>query len=46
MFGTLISDVMHSTHQGFVGVGLIFLYFVVMMCAIVYRIKKADHMEH
>lgn len=46
MIGTLISSAMHSTPQGFVGVGLIFLYFFVMMCAIIYRIKKADHMEH
>ncbi len=37
---------MHSTPQGFVGVGLIFVYFVIMMCAIVYRIKKGDHMQH
>lgn len=46
MFGELIRSAMHSTPQGFVGVGLIFLYFVIMMCAIIYRIKKADHMEH
>ena len=44
--GTLISNAMHSSAQGFVGVTLIFVYFAVMMAAIVYRIKKADHMEH
>lgn len=46
MFSTLIHSAMQSTPQGFVGVSLIFLYFIVMMCAIVYRIKKGDHMEH
>lgn len=44
--GTLISNALHSTPQGFVGVTLIFVYFAVMLAAIVYRIKKADHMEH
>lgn len=46
MFSTLIHSAMQSTPQGFVGVSLIFLYFIVMMCAIIYRIKKGDHMEH
>ena len=46
MFSQLIESAMHSTPQGFVGVGLIFVYFVIMMCAIVYRIRKGDHMRH
>lgn len=46
MFSHLIESAMHSTPQGFVGVSLIFVYFVIMMCAIVYRIKKGDHMQH
>ena len=46
MFSHLIESAMHSTPQGFVGVGLIFVYFVIMMCAIVYRIRKGDHMQH
>ena len=46
MFSQLIESAMHSTPQGFVGVGLIFVYFVIMMCSIVYRIRKGDHMRH
>ena len=46
MFSHIVESAMHSTPQGFVGVGLIFVYFVIMMCAIVYRIKKGDHMQH
>ena len=46
MFSHLIESAMHSTPQGFVGVGLIFVYFVIMMCAIVYRIRKGDQMQH
>jgi hypothetical protein len=46
MISELISNAMHSTPQGLVGVGVIFLYFFVMMGAIVYRIKKGEHMKH
>ncbi len=46
MITELISNAMHSTPQGFVGVSIIFIYFAVMMAAIVYRIKKGDHMSH
>ncbi len=42
----LVTNAMHSTPQGFVGVGLIFGYFVLMMGTIVYRIKKGDHVHH
>ncbi len=42
----LIEGVMHSTPQGFVGVGLIFIYFAAMVTAIIYRIKKGEHVEH
>ncbi|SHN69552.1 hypothetical protein [Desulfovibrio litoralis] len=42
----LISNAMHSTTQGFVGVGLIFVYFCVIVGVAFYRIKKADHMHH
>jgi len=46
MISDLISNAMHSTPQGFVGVSLIFIYFAVMMAAIIYRIRKGEHMEH
>jgi hypothetical protein len=42
----LIQNMGHSSPQGFVGVSLIFIYFAVMMWAIVFRIKKGDHMSH
>ena len=41
----LIGSAMHSTAQGFVGVGCIFIYFVVMLCAIVYRVKRGEHVH-
>ncbi len=46
VLGELIHNAMQSTMQGFVGVGLIFIYFVIMMWAIVMRIKKGDHVHH
>ena len=46
MLSHLFESAMHSTPQGFVGVGIIFIYFIVMMSAIIYRIKKGDHMHH
>jgi hypothetical protein len=29
-----------------VGVGCIFVYFAVMITAIIYRVKRGDHMHH
>ncbi len=46
MLAELIHTAMQSTLQGFIGVGLIFFYFVVMICAIAYRIKKGEHVHH
>ncbi len=46
MLAELINNAMHSTLQGFIGVGLIFFYFVVMVAAIFYRIKKGEHVHH
>ena len=40
MFNELVSNAMHSTPQGFVGVSLIFV------STAFYRIKKGDHMHH
>lgn len=42
----LVGSMLHSTPQGFVGVGLIFVYFAIMVAAIAMRIKRADHMGH
>ncbi|MEZ0575939.1 hypothetical protein [Halodesulfovibrio aestuarii] len=46
MLGELFEGMMHSTPQGFVGVGLIFIYFVVICSTAVYRIKKGEHLDH
>ena len=42
---TLFTSAMHSTPQGFVGVGCIFIYFIVMICAIIYRVKRGEHVH-
>lgn len=42
----LVDGMMHSTPQGFVGVGLIFIYFIIMMSAVVMRIRRGDHVHH
>lgn len=42
MFNELVSNAMHSTPQGFVGVSLIFVYFCVIVATAFYRIKKGD----
>lgn len=44
--GELVSEMMHATAQGFVGVSLIFIYFAVMMAAVAMRIKRGDHVSH
>ncbi|MDE7012374.1 hypothetical protein JBF11_00680 [Taurinivorans muris] len=46
MFGQLMENVMHSTPQGVLGVSLIFIYFAIMLAAIIYRIKKGEHVHH
>ena len=43
--GELITSAMHSTPQGFVGVGCIFIYFIVMICAIIYRVRRGEHVH-
>ena len=46
MIGKLIDNMMHASLQGWVGVGLIFIYFAVMITIIAHRIKKGDHISH
>lgn len=46
MLDLLIANASHSTFQGFVGVGLIGVYFCLIVGTALYRIKKADHMHH
>ena len=42
----LLQNAMHSTAAGFVGVSMIFIYFVLIVSTACYRIKKGDHMRH
>ncbi len=42
----LITNALHSSPQAFLGVGLIFVYFCVIVATAIYRIKKAEHIEH
>lgn len=42
----LVGSMSHATPQGFVGVGLIFIYFAVMMGGVAYRIKRGEHISH
>ncbi len=39
----LFSNMLHSTPQGYLGVSLIFIYFVVIVATALYRIKNSDH---
>ena len=46
MIMELVNNALHSTPQGFLGVSLIGVYFVVIVATAVYRIRKAEHMHH
>lgn len=45
MLGELITSASHSTPQGLVGVGLIAIYFVIILGTAVMRIKRGDHLD-
>lgn len=42
---TLFSSAMHSSPQGFVGVACIWIYFIVMIWAIVMRVRRGEHVH-
>lgn len=46
MLNELITNMQASTPQGFLGVGLIVFYFFLIVGTAVFRIIKADHMDH
>ncbi|MDR2727169.1 MAG: hypothetical protein LBC10_04165 [Deltaproteobacteria bacterium] len=46
MIMELVSNALHATPQGFLGVSLIGVYFVVIVAAAVYRIRQGDHLHH
>lgn len=46
MIAELVSNALDSTFAGFVGVGLIFFYFAVIVSTAVRRIRGGDHMHH
>ncbi len=46
MFAELVHNAMQSTPQGFLGVSLIGIYFVVIVATAIHRIRKGEHMHH
>jgi hypothetical protein len=42
---TLFGSAMHSSAQGFVGVACIWIYFAVMIWAIVLRVRRGEHVH-
>jgi len=46
MIMELVYNALHSTPQGFLGVSLIGVYFVVIVATAAYRIRQGDHMRH
>jgi len=46
MLSELLHNAMHSTAAGFVGVSLIFAYFVLIVSTAFYRIGRGEHMSH
>ena len=46
MMSELIANMGSSTAQGFVGVGLIFVYFCIIVGTAFWRIKRGEHMHH
>lgn len=46
MIGELVSNMLHSTVAGFIGVTAIFVYLVAIVWAAMYRIQEGGHLEH
>ncbi len=46
MSDSLLANIMEASSEAIIGTGLIFLYFVIMVGAILYRVKKGDHVKH
>ena len=46
MIQELIANMKLSTTQGFVGVGLIVFYFLLILRTAIMRIRRGDHMRH
>lgn len=44
MAAELFNNALHSTAQGFVGVGLISVYFVLILATSIMRIRRGEHM--
>jgi hypothetical protein len=42
--GELIESALHSTPQGLVGVGLIGVYFVIILASAAWRIRRGEHL--
>jgi putative effector of murein hydrolase LrgA (UPF0299 family) len=46
MIGELVTNMLHSTVPGFIGVTVIFVYLAAIVWAAMYRIKEGGHLEH
>ncbi|MDI3492390.1 MAG: hypothetical protein PWP17_272 [Desulfomicrobiaceae bacterium] len=46
MIGELVTNMLHSTVPGFIGVTVIFVYLATIVWAAMYRIKEGGHLEH
>ncbi len=46
IIGELIHNMLHSTVAGAIGVSAIFLYFLVIVVASIYRIKEGQNEHH
>ena len=46
MVSELLTNMGHSTPQGFLGVIAIFIYMALIVGTAMYRIKKGDHLDH
>ncbi len=42
----LLAAIQHTSLQGRVGMGLIGVYFVIIVVTALYRIRKGDHLHH
>lgn len=42
----LWSNMLESTAQGFVGVPMIYIFFVVIVVAAIWRIRRGEHLDH
>jgi len=42
----LVESAQHASPQAMTGVGLIFFYFLLILCVSAWRIRRGEHLEH